>query len=103
MKLGEGSFMEEKKMAVAQGRQLYYVPTVTSGDHGTFTAVCEEFGLAASGSTASEARDRLQAIVVSLCNALRRNGTLEKALKESGMRSEPFDRAEEEDRVTIAA
>jgi hypothetical protein len=90
-------------MASAINVQIRYIPEVTRGAHGGFMALCKEFQLAASGESEYEAKARLRVIVESYCSALQRKGLLDKALMETGMRSEPIAREPQEEIVSVAA
>ena len=68
--------------------QIRCMPEIDQDAHGSFTAVCPELGLAAMGETEEEAVINLKLTMQSYCNALRRKGLLDQALKESGIKWE---------------
>ena len=70
--------------------RLRFTPTVTPTTRG-FMAVCEEVGLASAGETEEIALLRLSDMVLSLCRAARRTGTLGQNLVESGLRYEELE------------
>ena len=70
--------------------QLRWTPLVSVDAHGSYTAICDELGLAAMGSTEEEAKISLKRTVESFCNALRRKNLLSQALKESGISVQEF-------------